>query len=114
MHLALPGTYGDYISDDYYFTLTWHVAPAGKVMRVRQKLSDIICAYYHYYYYHYQTLTWHVLSAGKVVRLRQKLSDITGAVTGIFGRKTEKDPAVARLDALKVGLTSLILSMVLY
>ena len=40
--------------------------------------------------------------AGKVVRLRQKLSDITGAVTGIFGRKAEKDPAVARLDALKV------------
>ena len=40
--------------------------------------------------------------AGKVVRLRQKLSDITGAVSGIFGRKAEKDPAVARLDALKV------------
>ncbi len=40
--------------------------------------------------------------AGKVVRLRQKLSDITGAVTGIFGRKAEKDPAVAKLDALKV------------
>ena len=39
---------------------------------------------------------------GKVVRLRQKLSDITGAVSGIFGRKAEKDPAVARLDALKV------------
>ena len=36
------------------------------------------------------------------MRLRQKLSDITGAVTGIFGRKAEKDPAVARLDALKV------------
>ena len=43
-----------------------------------------------------------MLCAGKVVRLRQKLSDITGAVTGIFGRKSEKDPAVARLDALKV------------
>ena len=40
--------------------------------------------------------------AGKVVRLRQKLSDITGAVSGMFGRKAEKDPAVARLDALKV------------
>lgn len=40
--------------------------------------------------------------AGKVVRLRQKLSDITGAVTGIFGRKAEQDPAVARLDSLKV------------
>ena len=40
--------------------------------------------------------------AGKVVRLRQKLSDVTGAVTGLFGRKAEKDPAVARLDALKV------------
>ena len=40
--------------------------------------------------------------AGKVVRLRQKLADITGAVTGIFGRKSEKDPAVAKLDALKV------------
>ena len=39
---------------------------------------------------------------GKVVRLRQKLSDLTGAVTGIFGRKAEKDPAVAKLDALKV------------
>jgi len=37
------------------------------------------------------------------VRLRQKLSDITGAVTGLFGRKAGKDPAVAKLDALKVG-----------
>ena len=45
----------------------------------------------------------HVTRAGKVVRLRQKLSDLTGAVTGIFGRKAEKDPAVARLDALKVA-----------
>lgn len=43
--------------------------------------------------------------AGKVVRLRQKLSDITGAVSGVFGRKVEKDPAVARLDALKVTPT---------
>lgn len=43
------------------------------------------------------------VGAGKVVRLRQKLSDITGAVTGIFGRKSEKDPAVAKLDALKVS-----------
>ena len=43
------------------------------------------------------------MGAGKVVRLRQKLSDITGAVTGIFGRKSEKDPAVAELDALKVS-----------
>lgn len=41
--------------------------------------------------------------SGKVVRLRQKLSDITGAVSGIFGKKQEKDPAVARLDALKVS-----------
>ena len=44
---------------------------------------------------------------GKVVRLRQKLSDITGAVTGIFGKKAEKDPAVARLDALKVTISAL-------
>lgn len=41
---------------------------------------------------------------GKVVRLRQKLSDITGAVTGLFGRKAEKDPAVAKLDALKARM----------
>ncbi|KAL3145706.1 ATPase arsa1 [Trebouxia sp. C0010 RCD-2024] len=41
---------------------------------------------------------------GKVVRLRQKLSDITGAVSGMFGRKAEKDPAVARLDALKARM----------
>ena len=60
-----------------------------------------------------EKLIWHVPCAGKVLRLRQKLSDITGAVTGIFGRKAEKDPAVARLDALKVGLTPPILSMAL-
>jgi len=47
------------------------------------------------------------------VRLRQKLSDITGAVTGLFGRKAEKDPAVAKLDALKVGSPPLLLSALL-
>ena len=38
------------------------------------------------------------------VRLRQKLSDTTGAVKSFFtGKAAEKDPAVAKLEELKVG-----------
>ena len=86
---------------------------AGKVVRLQQKLADVTgagrglqekkrgtvdgaksaCL-------QYSSLLMH---AGKVVRLRQKLADVTGAVTGLFGRKAEKDPAVARLDSLKVS-----------
>jgi arsenite-transporting ATPase len=38
---------------------------------------------------------------GKVVRLRAKLTDAAGAVKGMFGIKSEKDPAVAKLEALQ-------------
>lgn len=37
------------------------------------------------------------------MRLKQKLADVTGAVGKLFGRKQEKDPAVAKLDAVKVS-----------
>ena len=54
------------------------------------------------------------MHAGKVVRLRQKLADVTGAVTGLFGRKADKDPAVARLDSLKVSCLQSMLSLLTY
>jgi hypothetical protein len=38
----------------------------------------------------------------QVVRLRAKLTDAAGAVKGMFGIKSEKDPAVAKLEALQV------------
>jgi hypothetical protein len=42
------------------------------------------------------------------VRLRQKLSDATGAVTSFFtGKAAEKDPAVVKLEELKVSLCDL-------
>jgi hypothetical protein len=41
-------------------------------------------------------------AALQVVRLRAKLTDAAGAVKGIFGIKSEKDPAVAKLEALQV------------
>ena len=47
-----------------------------------------------------------MLPAGKIVRLKQKLADVTGAVGKLFGRKQEKDPAVAKLDAVKVSHTA--------
>jgi hypothetical protein len=43
-----------------------------------------------------------VAAALQVVRLRAKLTDAAGAVKGIFGIKSEKDPAVAKLEALQV------------
>ena len=48
----------------------------------------------------------HHVPAGKIVRLKQKLADVTGAVGKLFGRKQEKDPAVAQLDAVKVSCTA--------
>ena len=50
-------------------------------------------------------ITYHV-PAGKIVRLKQKLADVTGAVGKLFGRRQEKDPAVAQLDAVKVSYTA--------
>ena len=41
-------------------------------------------------------------AALQVVRLRAKLTDAAGAVKGMFGIKSEKDPAVAKLEALQV------------
>lgn len=41
-------------------------------------------------------------TVGKVVRLRQKILDAANAVKGVFGVKSEKDPAVEKLEALKV------------
>jgi arsenite-transporting ATPase len=41
---------------------------------------------------------------GKIVRLRQKLLSVTGVVTGLFGKKQEEDPTVAKLDALKARM----------
>jgi anion-transporting ArsA/GET3 family ATPase len=43
-----------------------------------------------------------LLNALQVVRLRAKLTDAAGAVKGMFGIKSEKDPAVAKLEALQV------------
>ncbi len=41
-------------------------------------------------------------TVGKVVRLRQKILDAANAVKGVFGVKSEKDPAVEKLELLKV------------
>lgn len=50
------------------------------------------------------TATWLM----QVVRLRAKLTDAAGAIKGVFGIKSEKDPAVAKLEALQVrGLPTL-------
>lgn len=43
-------------------------------------------------------------SLGKIIRLRQKLSAVPNAIKGFFGgAKPEEDPAVLRLEELKVG-----------
>ena len=46
------------------------------------------------------------------MRLKQKLADMTGAVGKLFGRKQEKDPAVAKLDAVKVSYTATVALLV--
>ncbi|MEW5316453.1 MAG: hypothetical protein WDW38_007825 [Sanguina aurantia] len=41
-------------------------------------------------------------SLGKIIRLRQKISAVPNAIKGFFGGKSEEDPAVLKLEELKV------------
>ena len=43
----------------------------------------------------------------QVVRLRAKLTGAAGAIKGVFGIKSEQDPAVAKLEALQVPMNTL-------
>ena len=42
----------------------------------------------------------------QVVRLRAKLTGAAGAIKGVFGIKSEQDPAVAKLEALQVSINT--------